>query len=93
MFAQYAGIFSRSLINFIARSAATWHTIPHGLQPIVDRSPLGQSRNARLIDTLDCFAALAMNCASRQAYSVEKGALVVATAKACLNNLCAIATL
>jgi hypothetical protein len=56
------------LINFIARRAATWHTIPHGLQPIVDRSPLGKSRNARLIDTLDCFpprfAALAMTAIS-----------------------------
>ena len=35
----------------------------------------------------------AMNCASSQAYSAENGVLVVATAKACLNNLCAIATL
>ena len=42
---------------------------------------------------LNCRASLAMNCASRQAYSAENGALVVATAKACLNNLCAIATL
>jgi len=24
-------------------SEATWHTIPHGLQAIADRSPLGQS--------------------------------------------------